>query len=113
MTKWMCNDKKVLNTVPYVERAVGVKEVVFDKDHLPTERALGVLWDLERDELGVRVQAPSKPETKRGLLSAIHSVFDPLGLVAPTIVTAKLIFQDECRRQLGWDEPITDRKSIA
>lgn len=78
----MCNHKEVLKTVPQVERAVGVKEVILEEDKLPVERALGILWDLERDELGIRVQIPKKPETKRGLLSTIRSLYDPLGLVA-------------------------------
>ena len=114
LTKWICNHKEVLKTVPQTERAVGVKEVIFDEDRLPVERALGILWDLEKDELGIRVQIPKRPETKRGLLrSTIGSLYDPLGLVAPNSIRAKIIFQEECRRGVGWDEPITERTRTA
>lgn len=108
LTKWLCNHKDVLRTVPETERAAGVKEVFFDDDRLPVERALGILWDLEKDELGIRVQVPEKPETKRGLLSTISSLYDPLGIVAPAVIPAKLLFQTECRREAEWDEPITE-----
>ena len=113
LTKWMCNRKEVLKTVPQTEKAVGVKEVFFEDDKLPVERALGILWDLEKDELGIRVQIPMKPETKRGLLSTINSLYDPLGLVAPNIIRAKIIFQEECKRGTGWDEPMAEQSRTA
>ncbi|XP_042209217.1 uncharacterized protein LOC121857294 [Homarus americanus] len=97
LTNWVCNHKKVLKAVPQREKAVGVKEVILKDDRLPTERVLGILWDLEKDELAVRVQIPKKPETKRGLLSMVSSICDPLGVITTSIIRAKIIFQDECR----------------
>ncbi|XP_045104393.1 uncharacterized protein LOC123499927 [Portunus trituberculatus] len=82
LTKWSCNQKRVLKEVPQSEQAMGVKEILLG-DKLPTERALGILWDLEEDELAVQVQIPKKPETKRGLLSMISSIYDPLGFFCP------------------------------
>ncbi|XP_045130684.1 uncharacterized protein LOC123515864 [Portunus trituberculatus] len=108
LTKWICNDKSVLNTIPQTERATGVREITLKDGRLPSERVLGVLWDLEADELAVRAQTPQKPETKRGLLSMISSIYDPLGVLASVLIRAKLIFQDECRRQAGWDKPLTE-----
>ncbi|KAK8375786.1 hypothetical protein O3P69_008495 [Scylla paramamosain] len=66
LTKWICNKKEVLETVPKLERMTGMREVVVKDDKLPTERALGILWDLEEDQLAVRIQIPPRPETKRG-----------------------------------------------
>lgn len=108
LTKWICNDKSVLNTIPQMERATGVREINLKDGKLPSERALGILWNLETDELAVRIQTPQRQETKRGLLSMISSIYDPLGVIAPVLIKAKLIFQDECRRQAGWDEPLTE-----
>ncbi len=34
-------------------------------------------------------------------------MYDPLGFAAPFVLQAKLILQDLCRRNLGWDEKIT------
>lgn len=33
-------------------------------------------------------------------------MYDPLGFVAPVILSAKQILQDLCRNKLGWDEEI-------
>lgn len=44
------------------------------------------------------------PNTKRGVLSATSSVFEPLGLAAPYVIKAKLIIQKNWRRQIKWDE---------
>ncbi|XP_045135132.1 uncharacterized protein LOC123518388 [Portunus trituberculatus] len=112
LTKWSCNQKRVLKEVPQSEQAMGVKEILLG-DKLPTERALGILWDLEEDELAVQVQIPKKPETKRGLLSMISSIYDPLGFLAPSVIRAKMIFQEECRRRTGWDEKLADKTMTA
>ena len=46
------------------------------------------------------------PNTKRGILSATNSVFDPLGLAAPYVINAKLIIQELWRRQVKWDDEL-------
>ena len=48
------------------------------------------------------------PETKRGMLSAISLIFDPMSLIAPTIVKIKLLIQELWRRGLDWDNKIPD-----
>ena len=45
---------------------------------------------------------------RRGILASVSSVYDPLGLVAPFLLTGKQIVQDLCKNQTDWDEPIPD-----
>ncbi len=45
--------------------------------------------------------------TKREVLSKLAKVYDPLGMVGPVTVTAKLIFQDICRENKDWDETVS------
>ena len=52
------------------------------------ERALGVYWNMEEDYLGYRTQSMSKPLTKRGLLSMLSLIYNPLGLTSPFILGA-------------------------
>ena len=73
---------------------------------LPVERALGVRWNVETDEFVSKMQPKTKPPTRRGLLSVVSSVYDPLGFISPFLLSAKIILQDLCRRKLKWDDVI-------
>ena len=53
----------------------------------------------------------SKPFTRRGILSVVSSVFDPLGMLAPVILVAKIILQDLCRASIGWDDEVDEQTS--
>lgn len=44
--------------------------------------------------------------TKRQILSQIAHIYDPLGLVSPVVITAKLIMQKLWTLKIGWDESI-------
>ena len=44
--------------------------------------------------------------SKRDVLSIIGRVFDPLGILSPIIIVAKLIFQDCWKGKLGWDDEL-------
>lgn len=45
--------------------------------------------------------------TRRGITSTISSIFDPLGLVSPITLRAKIMLQDLCRQSmLGTDDTI-------
>lgn len=45
--------------------------------------------------------------TKRIILSIIARIFDPLGLLCPIILYAKLINKDLWEENVQWDEPIS------
>ena len=49
-----------------------------------------------------------RPMTRRGILSIICSVYDPLGFVSPCILPAKAIQQDLCLKGLGWGDQIPE-----
>ena len=50
--------------------------------------------------------------TRRGILSVVSSVYDPLGLAAPFVLPAKRLLQDLCRVKLEWDEPIPSEHKV-
>ena len=79
--------------------------------NLPEEKALGVKWDTQNDTLGFYIKFADKPLTRRGLLSTLSSVYDPLGLAAPFLLKGRQIIQQLCRNRLNWDEPIDERSS--
>ena len=107
LTKWISNSRRVLETIPLGERAKVVKDMDLDSERLPVERALGVSWDTEDDTLAITTRPKLKAHTRRGLLSVVCSVYDPLGFVCPFVLRAKILFQDECRlKGKSWDDPL-------
>ena len=106
LTKWVSNSRAVLKTIPRQLRASGVRDLDLGGEVLPVERALGVRWNVETDQFVFRMQLKRKPPTRRGLLSVVSSVYDPLGFISPFLLSAKIILQDLCRRKLKWDDVI-------
>ena len=51
--------------------------------------------------------------TRRMLLSNVQSIFDPLGLLAPVLLQAKLLLRQTWTApvQVGWDDPIPDTQA--
>ena len=94
-----------MHHVPTSERA---STVDLNLERLPTERALRVEWNVEEDSSGFR-GGTIKAETRRGILSYVASVYDPLGLAAPMALPAKRILQELCRLGHGWDEELPEQ----
>ena len=44
--------------------------------------------------------------TKRGLLSLICSIFDPLGIVSPCLIEPKLVMHELWKDKIDWDEEL-------
>ena len=84
LTKWLRNREEVLNTIPEEERSKSATHL-FDCAKVSGERNLGVHWDFKNDNLFVAVTNKRKPFTRRGILSVISMLFDPLGFTAPVI----------------------------
>lgn len=46
--------------------------------------------------------------TKRSILSAVARLFDPLGLLAPSVITAKMMIQQLWTLGIAWDDDVPD-----
>ncbi|KAK3736794.1 hypothetical protein QZH41_011744 [Actinostola sp. cb2023] len=75
---------------------------------MPIQRSLGTYWCIESDTFGFRIELRDKPLTRRGILSTISSVYDPLGAVSPIILVGKQILQTLCRHNADWDDPVPE-----
>ena len=110
LTKWISNKREVIDAIPESELSKELKNIDYQKDTLPVERALGVHWNVETDKFQYNVCIREKPATRRGILSVISSIYDPLGMAAPFILNAKLIMQRLCRERIRWDEEIPEKE---
>ena len=105
----LSNDPDVIMSVPVGDRVKGVQKLDLSIDDLPVEQTLGLQWCVPFDNFRFDITAQDKPVTRRGILSTINSVFDPLGLLASFILKGKGIFQELCMDGAGWDDPISDQ----
>ncbi|XP_055590340.1 uncharacterized protein LOC129742466 [Uranotaenia lowii] len=113
--KFASNVESVLDGVSPERRAIQSSvELAADQ----CIKTLGLHWEPTADNLRFHIQLPKQPPdtlmTKRIALSQIAQLFDPLGLVGPVIVTAKIFMQtlwsltSEDDKPWGWDQPLPD-----
>ena len=77
-------------------------------------KLLGVLWNSSQDYLTFNFNelieyANSLTANKRSLLKLTAKIFDSLGFFSPFIIQMKILFQDLCSGQCGWDDPLSER----
>ena len=108
LTKFMSNRKEVLRKIPVGERATPALDL--DLDKLPINRTFGLSWDAETDEFYFSSVKTDKPSTKRGILSVVSSLFNPLGFLAPFILPVKVLLQELWQQNIGWDAAILQRE---
>ena len=109
--KVVSNSPKVMQAVSPHDLATGVKDIDLSRMESKTthiERALGVVWCIENDTFQFRINLQDKPLTRRGILSTVGSVYDPLGMAAPFVLVGKQILQKLCGEGMSWDEPLPD-----
>ena len=118
MHKWKTNDDNLLQAIKIETKETREskdQETTYAKESLGTnineeeDKVLGVKWNKMDDNLVYDFQetierAEGLEPTKRNILSMMASVFDPLGLVSPILVSAKILLQELCKGKLGWDE---------
>ena len=89
LTKWMSNSVQVLENIGSSERAHPNLETVTNGTY--QQRALGYAWIPSKDLLGIHSQVCATSMTKRGILQSMASIFDPLGIVSPFTLKAKIL----------------------
>ena len=67
---------------------------------------------IAKDTLSFRVKEKPLPDTRRGILSLVSSLYDPLGFAAPLIPPAKVLLQELCRLDFGWDETVPNETLV-
>lgn len=55
------------------------------------------------------MKVQDRPMTRRGILSVVNSIYDPLGFLAPVVLPAKLLLKELCKEQHGWDDSIDEK----
>ncbi|KAK3104599.1 hypothetical protein FSP39_005889 [Pinctada imbricata] len=104
--KIVSNDMDVMNSFPTEDLEKNLKTLDIYADELPMQQSLGLSWDINSDCMTFSARIPDKPFTKRGLLSVINSLFDPLGFIAPIVIHGRILYREICEYKEGWDDPL-------
>ncbi|KAK9745483.1 Pao retrotransposon peptidase [Popillia japonica] len=103
LCKWISNDAQVLKDLPTSDLHPGVLEI---GSHEST-RTLGLIWSFQSDYFMFNIsESTATIITKRTILSEISQIFDPLGLLSPCTLSAKVLLQMLWMEKLTWDEPV-------
>ncbi|XP_046145575.1 uncharacterized protein LOC123988861, partial [Osmia bicornis bicornis] len=104
LRKWASNCQSLLTGIDPSDHGLA-REKPFNGDE--SLKVLGIHWNPDSDTLKFRVRKQNNPgNSKRAILSAIARLFDPLGLVAPVVITAKMLMQKLWSIKCGWDEEV-------
>lgn len=106
LKKWASNSNPVLQQIPEDEREVKCPLELNSDESIKT---LGIHWNAASDMFGFKSTLGNirPPHTKRSSFSTIAKLFDPVGLVSPVIVIAKIFMRRIWTANIEWDEEIS------
>ena len=125
LRKWLTNDDSVrakiqtASVVKEIERPVSEEDDSYAKSSLymplgsKGQKVLGLARDFEKDAISLDLAAIAKraeglTARKRNTLKLLAGIFDPLGIIGPVTITAKILFQEPFREKIGWDDPLDE-----
>lgn len=107
LRKWRSNNEEILQHLAEESKADDL--LVINKDE--PLKTLGLLWNQKTDLLQYSIRDTSfNRVTKRIVLSEVSQVYDPLGLLGPILIVAKIIMQQLWSLNVG--TRVCRRKSI-
>ncbi len=104
------NSYTVMGSFSPEDLAKDLKDLDLGGEPLPIQRSLGLSWNLESDSFIFKVSREERPYTKRGVLSTVNSLYDPLGFVAPITVQGKALIRELSSELCEWDDPLPPEK---
>ena len=102
------NSTTVMEAFSTDDHATSMKDLDLGGDAAPVQRSLGLHWETTIDTFTFKVSAADKPFTRRGLLSTVNSLFDPLGLVAPVTIQGRALLRELTTEACSWDTPLPE-----
>ena len=74
-------------------------------------KILGHAWNKDNDTLEPLAKPfpQEHPVTKRTILSYLGTVYDPLGIISPSMAEEKHIYREACDEKKGWNLGVSPR----
>ena len=112
LAKLSSNPPEVLEVLLAECMAPSLSEIKLYQDEIPGHKALGLVGLPQPDVLGVQVTDLAHSCTRRGLLSLMMSIFDPLGILSPFLLKLKSLLQRVTKSGLGWAAEIPETERL-
>ncbi|XP_055686819.1 uncharacterized protein LOC129792077 [Lutzomyia longipalpis] len=109
LTKWVSNNPEVIQQFPPEEHEL---EPCLGLSPDDTVKALGLKWNTKLDTFAFDAIPYTDKLTKRTMLSEISKIYDPLGLLTPITITAKIMMQALWLNKVDWDTDIEDSEIL-
>ncbi|XP_058449095.1 uncharacterized protein LOC131429062 [Malaya genurostris] len=109
LRKWNSNSESVMRSIPRHLR--DERSVLEIESSTSAVKTLGLRWDTNTDEFNFTFpewKSSSVAITKRNVHSDAARLFDPLGLVGPVVVQAKIFIQKLWLLKCDWDESLDE-----
>ncbi|XP_028161950.1 uncharacterized protein LOC114353953 isoform X1 [Ostrinia furnacalis] len=110
LRKWKSNSPEILSQISGAHSGEPNNSIDFSEQGQGNcqSKTLGLHWICNTDNLTFSIHIEhSKIITKRHILSVISQIFDPLGLVGPCVVEAKIIMQRLWLEKYDWDDTVS------
>ncbi|XP_048514357.1 uncharacterized protein LOC125501757 [Athalia rosae] len=98
--KWSSNIDEIVTNMRGSTQEISPSTNIDDGDSVKT---LGLQWSPANEKFQFSINIDIGAKTKREILSAISKLLDPLGVIGPIIVRAKLIMQASWSHDVAWD----------
>ncbi|XP_062557164.1 uncharacterized protein LOC134222028 [Armigeres subalbatus] len=112
LRKWSSNSRELLDHIPpYLRDERSCLDLELSN---PTVKTLGIKWEPRSDIFRFTVPQwnPATEITKRIILSDFAKLFDPLGLVGPSLVPSKVFLQDLRRTKCSWNDILPEELQV-
>jgi len=103
LRKWISNETLITQEITAADKMQTDVKII-DSNQWKT---LGIYWQTQSDNIRFKVTEPKQTKiTKRHILATIARIFDPLGVLGPCIIIAKILLQKLWTCKLSWDESL-------
>lgn len=107
LTKWITNNPEILKDIDSKDIIETSGLLAGNSKNLKT---LGLRYFPNTDSFGLNIKNPENiVYTKRGLLSAASTIFDPLGFLLPIVMKLRIMLQQLWASGQDWDSPVDEK----
>ncbi|XP_055997868.1 uncharacterized protein LOC125646037 [Ostrea edulis] len=106
--KIVSNVQDVVDAFPAADLGKDVQDFSIGEDDDLVQHSLGLAWNLRSDCFIFQKPDGGVSFTRRGILSRVNSIFDPIGFLSPLTICGKTILREMCTISSSWDDPLPE-----